>query len=307
MPHQYVDGLRVGSDPVGPDHETIMRAALRAFRADQEWDAMCARGLSFPEYDGPSYFSRIEGDCLEPLVTKKHLARCRALSDGETIVDGGLYIIEWENADDVREFCKSQGIVHREGEPFLVSKFVRRIGPEYYIHARGNYIAPLTGTLVGRIVGLPGGAPAYTGKLASNAATAILTSSLSGSAGSFTTPSSNGSITVGPFPTAVSVILTVTGQWQFSFTGGTPTNIVLRYGISAVSSISFTGALITVDQATSASSSVTGLGPLSQEIEVALAVNTTVTYNVLSGENPSGIIGTAINITGTIKAEVIKK
>jgi hypothetical protein len=141
-----------------------------------------------------------------------------------------------------------------------------------------------------------------------NAATSVSTSSLSAATvGNFTTPNVQGSITVGPFPFDTTVILTVTGQWQFTFSGGTTQNIAIRYGISAVSTISFTGALITVDQSTSANNTVNGSGPLSQEIEVALAANTTTTYNVLAGENPSGILGTAINITGTIKAEVIKR
>jgi hypothetical protein len=147
---------------------------------------------------------------------------------------------------------------------------------------------------------------ADTGQINANAATTILTSTLSGSAGTFAAPSFNGSITVGPFPVAASVILTVTGQWQFTFSGGTTTNIVLRYGISATTG-TFSGALVTVDQATSANSSVNGLGPLSQEIQVSLPANTTTTYNVLSGENPDGIIGTAISISGIIKAEVIKR
>ena len=145
-----------------------------------------------------------------------------------------------------------------------------------------------------------------TSGLGANAATAVLTASLSGTAGSFAVPDLMGDVTVGPYPYATSVILTVTGQWEFTYSGGTTQNIVLRYGISTATS-TFSGALITVDQSTAALSSVNGLGPLSQEIEVSLAANTTTTYNVLAGINPTGIIGTAVSITGTIKAEVIKK
>jgi hypothetical protein len=128
---------------------------------------------------------------------------------------------------------------------------------------------------------------------------------LSGSAGSFSSPSNNGSVTVGPFPFATSVIFTVTGQWNFTFSGGTVTGMVLRYGLSLTNL--FSGALVTVDTSTQANSSTPGLGPLTQEFEVALAANTTTTYNVLSGQNPSGIVGTNIAISGIIKAEVIKR
>lgn len=147
---------------------------------------------------------------------------------------------------------------------------------------------------------------ADTPQLGLNAATTTSTASLSRTAGSFTSPTTLGSITVGPFPINTTVILTVTGQWSFSFTGGTITNIVLRYGISTTTG-TFTGALITVDQSTSANNTTIGAGPLSQEIQVSLPAGTTTTYNMLGGMNPSGIIGSAITITGTIKAEVIKR
>jgi hypothetical protein len=147
---------------------------------------------------------------------------------------------------------------------------------------------------------------ADTAEINLNAATSTLTGTLSGSPASFTSPNTNGSVTVGPFPVATTVILTVTGQWQFTYSDVSPQGMSIQYGISTTTE-TFSGALVTVTQSTTASGSAAGSGPLSQEISVSLAANTTTTYNMLSGQSPTGIVGTAITISGIIKVEVIKR
>lgn len=171
------------------------------------------------------------------------------------------------------------------------------------VNSQGQVSGPNPG-----VTGVSGAAITVdTAFITGNAATSTSTASLSSaSVGSFGTPANMGSITVGPFTVATTVILVVTGQWQFVFSGGSTQNIVLRYGISTTTG-TFSGALSTLDQSTAAISGLNGLGPLSMEIEVALGSGTTTTYNVLAGESPSGIVGTAISISGTIEAIVVKR
>jgi hypothetical protein len=314
----------------GPPQGWVQPASESLGPAD--WDALVARGLKFEPYDGPRIKSKAYGTCLDPLLTAHEYLELRPVASEELLVNDGLYTIEPENQEEMRQLIQDKLGRSITGN-VSITKFLRFVAGEWWYINREGIDRLGNGAVIYEVVGfIPktgpragqsstptthGGPSLYVDPIIArpecsqvglNAATSTLTSSLSaGSVGSFTTPNVQGSVTVGPFGIDTTVILTVTGQWQFTYSGGTIQNMSIRYGISTVSTISFTGALVTVDQSTAASSTVTGSGPVSQEIQVSLLAGTTTTYNVLAGQNPSGILGTAINITGIIKAEVIKR
>jgi hypothetical protein len=316
----------------GPPEGWVM-PATEQFSSQEEWPKLVARGVHFPEYDGPFDLTTTRGTCLNPLLwSKDAVYRTRPVAPDEQLVDGALYIIsrDWADEESVEEYTAKTGLPKMEKKVFM--NFLRFACFEWWTVCNEGVgkLEILPGLqIIAMVVGVttlgacapsatarqsPCGNPfdamsvvcADTPQSRANAFTSVVTSSLSGVAGSFTSPQTSGSITVGPFQLDTTVILTVTGQWSFTFTGVTVTNMVLRYGISATTG-TFAGALVTVDTSTQANSSTPGLGPLAQEIQVPLLAGTTATYNVLSGENPSGIVGTSISISGIIKAEVIKR
>lgn len=316
----------------GPPAGWVRKDGTESISQD-EFQKIILRGLHFPDYVGPSNLLTTNGNCLHPLVREGKIYRTRPVAPDEDLIDGALYVFEcdWKgDSEAVREYCEKMGAPM--GSKNVIMKFLRFVcGEWWYVCNQGiGKLSSCGGVAVlAMVVGVvplagcnsPAGARQSpcgnpfdalsiacndTGDLGLNAATSVSVAGLSGAVGSFTTPNTMGSVSAGPFPYDTSIILTVTGQWQFLFSGGTLTNIVIRYGISTTT-LTFTGALVTVDQATSADNTNSGLGPLSQEIEVPLAANTTATYHVLGGENPSGIIGAAITFSGTLKAEVIKR
>ncbi len=86
----------------------------------------CRRDLEFPKYRGPSGLRGVRGDCLEPLVTQRHILHVRPVRPDELLIDGGLYTLELgESAQS------SEAIAYREkwgvgaGEAFVITKFAR--------------------------------------------------------------------------------------------------------------------------------------------------------------------------------------
>jgi hypothetical protein len=141
-----------------------------------EWDALIARGLHF---EPTTHDTRVlvYGTCLEPLVVAGDLFTVRAVLDDEPLVDGGLYIIRWNDEAQVQKYREK---IHApDDEPILIAKFLRFIGSEWYCFANDG-ISALNGVpvsqVVGHTLGNRGGATTGTAQCATiddNAATTI--------------------------------------------------------------------------------------------------------------------------------------
>lgn len=99
-----------------------------------EWDALVARGLKFPKYDGPSTFRFTAGTCLDPLLTGCAI-RTRPVGPDETLIDGGLYLFECEwkdkdNPEKLKAYCDKMGVPVTEKN--IVLKFLRFLGGEWW-------------------------------------------------------------------------------------------------------------------------------------------------------------------------------
>jgi hypothetical protein len=161
------------------------------FCAAGEWAAMIERGLSFPEYRGPSSLRYIRGDCLEPLITSQHMIRTRPAAPDEQLIDGAFYSIALGASAQ-----NSEAAAYREkwgmapGENFEIVKCVRWIGSGWYAQCKDS-ISRLSeyGAVLAKVVavlpptGCAPNAAAHAPQIGANAATVISQFSASGSFG----------------------------------------------------------------------------------------------------------------------------
>jgi hypothetical protein len=213
--------------------------AQEVFCVDAEWSRLVERGLQFPAYSGPTTRFAVRGNCLEPLVTDRHMLLTRPVDPAEALTDGGLYAIRWDNEIESQIYRDSIGI--STGGHIVIAKFLRFVAGEWWCLCADNLTPLLDNLIIGAIVAvlpLTGCAPqaevharspicgnpfdsssvACSG-LGANAATSIDVATASGS----TNLSNNSaitvvSLTVGPFLYDVQLVATGTGEWAFSTT-----------------------------------------------------------------------------------------
>jgi hypothetical protein len=130
-----------------------------------------------------------------------------------------------------------------------------------------------------------------------NAATTIVTASVTGATTSTGTANTITSVTVGPFPYATTVVVTATGYWS---NGSTAAN-VLTYALNTTGGNFLGSTQIQIQPLSS-----TQQGVFATEQTYSLAANTTQTYYLTA--EASGGITAFVNINqATIKAEAIKR
>jgi hypothetical protein len=133
----------------------------------------------------------VRGTCLSPLLVAGDLFTVRAVSEGELLIDGGLYVIEWSNEAEVQAYRDSINLASKE--PVVIAKFLRYFSGEWWCMCRDSF-ARLDGIVVGMVVGAVSAcapavhAPESAGcsQIGANAATVLQISSLSGFPGSIT-------------------------------------------------------------------------------------------------------------------------
>lgn len=134
-------------DPFGREHRYappagwVRKDGTIHFNADEDWQRLCAQGLAFPDYRGPARLFGVRGDCLEPLVTSQHMVRQRPVAPDEPLIDGGLYVMELgasaENSE-AAAYREKHGIA--PGEKFVIMKFLRWIGDEWYAQCKDSVL-----------------------------------------------------------------------------------------------------------------------------------------------------------------------
>jgi hypothetical protein len=139
-----------------------------------------------------------------------------------------------------------------------------------------------------------------TSQLGVNAATATYVQSFTGVGAPPSVTNINSGITVGPFPWATTVVVTMTGTYDLPGT----VQEVLQYGISTSASSYTDGVNSTLIQ--QQTSGFDSQGPIAKEVTYSLAANTSTTYYLCANHLPSGVV-TGATLTGTIKAELIKR
>jgi hypothetical protein len=130
---------------VQPEHQSLGPA---------EWDELVARGLQFAPYDGPAILLSTFGNCLSPLLEGgQHYLSARPMAPDEVPIDGGLYVVEPENQEEIRRLCKDRlgrsisGIVS-------ITKFLRYVASEWWLVNREG-IDPLgIGRVIYEVVGI---------------------------------------------------------------------------------------------------------------------------------------------------------
>ena len=281
-----------------------------SFHADQEWEALVERGLSFPDYEGPSYISRVRGDCLEPLITDQHVLRARSVSPDEQLIDGGIYALELgASASDAAVYRNRMGIPAEE--TIVIAKVLRFIGYEWYavckdslvsLNEYGDVIAMIVAVLPldsGSLIESEVHARQECGQVNLNAATTTLTVSYAAAAVANSSVGINTNIariTVGPFSIDTTVIVTASGQ----ITNINTNSDEARWWFSTVSS---TSAVNIGQSKTSLPGSASA--SLILEASVSLLAGDTQTY-WLNGVG-AGSIGGGYTATGMMKVEVIKR
>ena len=105
------------------------------------------------------------------------------------------------------------------------------------------------------------------------------------------------SIAIGPYAFSTEVVVTMTGEWNWS-SGGSGTQFT--YGISDSPTV-FTGGGINVLVPAASSAS----GVVAQELTFFLPANTSATYYLI-GDKPF-VVGTSLELTCVMKCEVIKR
>lgn len=124
------------------------------FSADEDWQRLCARGLQFEPYSGPSRIYGVRGDCMEPLlIAGKHMLHVRPHAPDEPLIDGGMYCIEWNEADAelLPAYKERQGIPATE--KIVITKFLRWMHGDWWSQCKDS-VAHLNGVVVGMVVGV---------------------------------------------------------------------------------------------------------------------------------------------------------
>jgi hypothetical protein len=101
------------------------------------------------------------------------MLRVRPVAEGELLIDGGLYVIDWANEAEVQTYRDE--IRAPRTEQILISKFLKFSGGEWWCMCRDSF-ARLNGTVVAMVVGVVSTAagtpePIHAGQVGANAAT----------------------------------------------------------------------------------------------------------------------------------------
>jgi hypothetical protein len=143
----------------GPPAGWVMKGGQYSI-GPQDWDLLVARGLKFEPYDGPRFLSKTFGDCLWPLLGRGgEYLELRPMAADEPLVDNGLYVVEPENQEEMRQLIKDR-LGRLISGRVSISKFLRWVGTEWwYINREG--IDPLcNGIVTHEVVGVvPFGGP----------------------------------------------------------------------------------------------------------------------------------------------------
>jgi hypothetical protein len=206
-----------------------------------DWDALVARGLQFEPYRGADTHMRTaRGTCLTPLVTAGDRLRVRGVADDEQLIDGGLYLIRWDDETEVQLYRDSISL--KGTEPIYIAKFLRFFSGEWWCQCKDS-LARLNGAVVGQVVGAMSNAPAvHASQIGFNAATQILiNNSSAGTTGNtgFTGLQSIG-VVLNPTGPNVACTLIVTATITARQTVGTvgQMKFVVRYADDAVTFVS---------------------------------------------------------------------
>jgi hypothetical protein len=222
----------------------VLRAHTVNFSAAEEWAALVERGLSFPEYRGPSTLTPVRGDCLEPLITQKHMLRTRPVAVDEPLIDGGLYAIELGASAE-----NSEAAAYREkhgmepGESFVICKFLRWIGMEWFAQAKDS-VSRLSeyGAVVAMVVAVSGCEPVHSAQIAINGATVIAlnTSAVTATGITGSTGLQNTGVVVNPTGPGVACTIIVTATISARQTVGTvgQVKLLVRYADDGLTPVS---------------------------------------------------------------------
>jgi hypothetical protein len=161
-----------------PPPANYIRPQRETFSAADDWARLVKRGLQFDAYRGHTSVRVARGRCLNPLVTAGDLLTVRDVPAGEPLVDGNLYIVDWDNADEVQKYRDEINVPSTE--PILIAKFLRFICGEWRTQCRDS-VARLDGVIVGMIVGVNSlsevgdyNGAAHAGQIGDNAASQIV-------------------------------------------------------------------------------------------------------------------------------------
>jgi hypothetical protein len=153
-------------DPFGQEHRYAPPAgwtppASERFSVDEEWEKICARGLSFEPFDGPTQLHGVRGECLNPLITDQHLLRIRAVAPDEPLQNGRLYSILWTNEDEAQAYRDKIGVTNKA--PIMITKFLYFTGFEWWCLCKDSMTKLGSAIVVGEVVGVLSAAAVLAG------------------------------------------------------------------------------------------------------------------------------------------------
>jgi hypothetical protein len=227
-----------------PPEGWVLRDHTVNFSAAESWADMVAKGLSFPEYHGPSTWTPVRGDCLEPLITERHMLRTRPVAPDEPLIDGGLYGIELgASAENSEAAAYRERVGIPAGQPFVIAKFLRWIGSEWYAQCKDS-VCRLSGygEVASMVVAVSGCEPIRAAQVAVNGATviamntsAVTTTGITGVTGLLST-----GVVVNPTGPNVPCTIIVTATISARQTVGTlgQYKLLVRYADDGVTNVS---------------------------------------------------------------------
>jgi len=146
------------TDPFGKQHrypppQGWVQPAYESFNADEDWQRLCERGLQFEPYHGRTQLRGIRGDCLEPLlVAGRHMIEVRPVAPDEPLLDGGLYLIEWADDDEIQIYRDRIGVPPTE--KIVIAKFLRFIGGGWWCQCKDSISHLYDNLVVAEVVGV---------------------------------------------------------------------------------------------------------------------------------------------------------
>jgi hypothetical protein len=165
--------------PVGYEAPTSF-----SFNAAADWQRLVAEGFQPDSYEGTDTSLRtMRGDCLSPLIIEgQHATVSRPLGPNERLVDGGLYVIEWDIENEVaeagRKLREKYGLASTD--KIVIAKFLRYLCGTWYIHCN-EALAPLHGTVIAKVIRIEPleRTAGSTAQMAAGAITQVVNSTLS--------------------------------------------------------------------------------------------------------------------------------
>lgn len=244
-----------------------------------------AKSSSYVNMDYGWYATELDGDPLWQIYeagADTGVQLPRALTDVAAVTYDGTYVRYWMNGVEQVHFAEVLGRTLFGFCPF-------------YLPGSGFNSLTFGPTTSLAVVDTP--------QLGDNAATDVLTASvMSGGAGSEAAAVITGlSVTVGPYPTDMTVVLDFNGTWQNTGRAG-----ILSYSFCTADSEPFGGFGPEIESAYTVSSGGNDQGVAVVEATYDLPANTTVTFYVFAVTIGS-ITGITFGNPTTLKAEVIKR